>query len=360
MKKPHKLSKKKNFFSNSDSEQSKFFEIYIKEKNDFDEIEKRLESLKKSHNLNDKSILMLIKEKEVFVPLSVFKNSLAPLEAVVLFLKEHLGYSLHKIALLLKRDDRTIWLTYRNAVKKNVEMNISSEFYLPISIFSDRRFSVLESLVSYLHEMNKLSFKQISELIAKNSKTIWTVYYRYIKKGGKNIFSDFDDEAKLFEVYLKEKEEIERLENIFERLKESYDLDDKDVLKLIKEKEVFVPLSVFKNSLAPLEAVVLFLKEHLDYSLHKIALLLKRDDRTIWLTHSNASKKNAKVNVVSEFYIPVSIFSDRKFSILESAVTYLKDTNGLSFKQISELMEKNQKTIWTVYQRFIKKKKSNG
>ena len=122
-------------------------------------------------------------ERSVFVPLSVFKNSLAPLEAVVLFLKDHLGYSLHKIASLLERDDRTIWLTYSNAAKKNVEVDVVSEFYLPVSIFSDRRFSVLESLAAYLHETSKLSFKQISELTGKNSKTIWTVYHRYkVKK----------------------------------------------------------------------------------------------------------------------------------------------------------------------------------
>ena len=180
MKKPHKLSKKKRGHSISGSEQSKFFEVYLKEKKNIDELEKRLESLKKSYNLDDKDILELIKEKDkiVHIPASVFNNSLAPLEAVVLFLKEHLGYSFHKIALLLKRDDRTIWLTHNNAVKKKVAVEVVSEFYVPVSIFSDRKFSILESAVAYFVSKG-LSFKEISRLLGKNPKTIWTVYHRY-------------------------------------------------------------------------------------------------------------------------------------------------------------------------------------
>jgi len=180
LKKPHKLSKKEREPPNSDSEQNKVFDIYIKERKEIDELGKRLESLKKDYDLDDKSILKLIKEKDkiVHIPASVFNNSLAPLEAVVLFLKEHLGYSFHKIALLLRRDDRTIWLTYSNAAKKKVALELVSEFKVPVSIFSDRRFSVLESAVAYFVSKG-LSFKQISELLGKNPKTIWTVYHRY-------------------------------------------------------------------------------------------------------------------------------------------------------------------------------------
>jgi len=356
LEKSYKLSKKEKGSPNSDSEQNKIFDMYIKERRYFDELEKRLESLKKDYELDDKDILKLIKEKDkiVNVPASVFNNSLAPLEAVVVFLKEHLGYSFHKIALLLKRDDRTIWLTYSNAAKKKVALEVVSEFNVPVSIFSDRRFSILESAAAYFVGRG-LSLKQISELFGKNPKTIWTVYSRYIKKGGKKgEFSNFDSEqSRIFELFIKEKKELDELGRIFERLKDSYGAGYEEVLRLIKEKDkvVHVPASVFNNSLAPLEAVVLFLKEHLGYSFHKIALLLKRDDRTIWLTYSNAAKKKVELEVVSEFNVPVSIFSDRRFSVLESAAAYFVG-RGLSFRQISELLGKNPKTIWTVYHRY--------
>jgi len=183
LKKSYKLSKKTSNNLISDSEQTKFFEIYIKNKEDIEELKSIFEKLKKVYNIDYEDLLKLIKkEKFVCIPVSVFKSSLAPLEAVVLFLKENVGYNLHKIASNLSRDDRTIWSTYSNAVKKNIEIEISPEFYLPLSIFCDRKFSILESVVAYLKEEYKLSSKEISKLTGKNPKTIWTVYHRYKNK----------------------------------------------------------------------------------------------------------------------------------------------------------------------------------
>ena len=182
-------------------------------------------------------------------------------------------------------------------------------------------------------------------------------YYKLSKKE-KNLANSDSKKTRLFDVYLKSKKEIDRLESIFEELKDSYDVNPEDIIKIIQEKEkfVYIPISIFKNTLAPLEAVVLFLKDHLGFNFHKIASVLNRDDRTIWLTYSNAAKKKARMTISSEFCIPLSILSDRKFSTLEHVVAYLKETKDLSLKQISKLIGKNTNTIWTVYNRYKNKK----
>tara|TARA_Y100000310_G_scaffold339948_1_gene434220 strand:- start:483 stop:983 length:501 start_codon:yes stop_codon:yes gene_type:complete len=138
--------------------------------------------VKTSYNVGSDKIVNIIREKFVFIPLSVFKNTLAPLESVVLFLKDHLGLSFHKIGLMLNRDDRTIWVTYRNAIKKKIPLITSSQFYVPAMVLSDRGLSVLESVVEYLSEKEGLSLKQICELTGKSYKTIWTVDSRAKKK----------------------------------------------------------------------------------------------------------------------------------------------------------------------------------
>lgn len=57
-------------------------------------------------------------KKEKKIPLSVFATrKLTAFEALVLYLKD-LGHSYHEIAVILKRDDRTIWNTYQRAIKK--------------------------------------------------------------------------------------------------------------------------------------------------------------------------------------------------------------------------------------------------
>jgi DNA-directed RNA polymerase specialized sigma24 family protein len=54
---------------------------------------------------------------------------------------------------------------------------------------------------------------------------------------------------------------------------------------------------------------------------------------------------------LSGIRIPVEIFSDRHAAVLESLVEYLRDTYKLSYAEIGRLMNRNERTIWTVYRR---------
>ena len=87
--------------------------------------------------------------------------------------------------------------------------------------------------------------------------------------------------------------------------------------------------------------------------------MLNRNDRTIWATYNNAVKKRKERLPVKEskLYIPVSIFSGRKLSVLETIVSYLKDKFGLRYSEISALLNRDERNIWTAYNRA---KKKNG
>ena len=67
-----------------------------------------------------------LKEKKedrvIDIPSSIFRDrKLAPLEAITEHLKDNLGMSFHEIALVLNRNDRTIWTCYSRAKKKHQE-----------------------------------------------------------------------------------------------------------------------------------------------------------------------------------------------------------------------------------------------
>jgi hypothetical protein len=138
------------------------------------------------HKLGDdiKDIVLdyLAKEKankrEIQIPISIFKNILSPLEAVVKYLKENQGMRFSDIAQKLHRDDRTIWITFRNSLSKYVELKVQDKQTVPLSIFSDRRFSILEHLSTYLKEHYRYSNKKIADILDKDESTIWTVYNR--------------------------------------------------------------------------------------------------------------------------------------------------------------------------------------
>lgn len=160
----------------------KFLEAFI------DHI-KSIEDLKQKYNISYDQILDIItrqlKPSETTIPISVFNTyALSCLEIVVKYLKENLSLGFSDIARILSRDPRTVWVTYRNSKLKNpAPLEVaSSKFYVPVHIFSDRRFSALEALVFYLYKSLSLKIVQISVLLKKDHSTIWTTLSRAKKK----------------------------------------------------------------------------------------------------------------------------------------------------------------------------------
>lgn len=127
-----------------------------------------------------------------------------------------------------------------------------------------------------------------------------------------------------------------------------------------KPEEPLIPVSVFDNNyLSSLEAVVKYLHENKELRLTDIAKLIKRDQRAIGVTYRFASKK-MKVMLkapVSKYELPVLVLAQKKLSVLESIVYYIKKNYGLSYHDIALLIRRNDRTVWTVYNRALRKLK---
>ena len=130
---------------------------------------------------------------------------------------------------------------------------------------------------------------------------------------------------------------------------------------LAREKiESKIPVSIFNaKKLSSFELVVRFLKDKLKLRNSKISKVLMRSQQSVWNTYKNSKKKfSGKLEVkASEYDIPFSIFQN-KCSILESIVVYLREKHDLRFSEIAKLINRDQRTVWTVYNR--KKKRKNN
>jgi len=58
--------------------------------------------------------------------------------------------------------------------------------------------------------------------------------------------------------------------------------------------------------------------------------------------------------------IPSSILKDRSLSVLEAIVEYLREEKGLTFHRIAVLLNRDDRTIWTAYRRAKEKRGVNG
>lgn len=137
-------------------------------------------------------------------------------------------------------------------------------------------------------------------------------------------------------------------------LEEKYLVSSKDIIELLRkepDKDV-IPVCIFKErKLSGLEVITKFMKENLGLKYSGIASDMNRNSGTIGITYRNARKKmSGGLIITSGIDIPILIFKDRKLSVLENIVVYLRK-NGMSLHEIAVLINRDDRTIWTVNNR---------
>lgn len=154
----------------------------------------------------------------------------------------------------------------------------------------------------------------------------------------------------------------EVIKKAVEELCSKLGLTGREGVQLLKERKesVHIPVSIFSNKeLSGLELVCKYLKDELGISFSDIAKLLNRDYRTVWTTYTVANRKQrGRLSVPrSDYFFPTLILTNRRLSVLEAIVAYLKDELGLRFSEIAAELHRDQRNVWTVYSRAGKKLK---
>ena len=128
-------------------------------------------------------------KEEASIPLPIFSYSLEPAEALYKFLKENEGLSFQRIAQELNRDQKSVWASYQRAEKKNrKKFSFQNKcYFLPLSLFKNRSYSILESVVFYLHSTHHLSNKDIAALLHKTPNTVAVLMKRARDKHQRHI-----------------------------------------------------------------------------------------------------------------------------------------------------------------------------
>ena len=174
----------------------------------------------------------------------------------------------------------------------------------------------------------------------------------------KNLFSELEKSGLSQKQILKEIKQqraLRQLSKLFDQLKnEGWQL--KDILERVKLEQVVVPLSVFSKKLSALETIVKYLRENRELKYNEIAKILARDPISIGVTYRNAvTKYKDRLDDSSIESFPAAIIQNRTLSVLENIVYYLKST-GLRFCEISDILQRDERTVWTVYNRALKKR----
>ncbi|KHO45159.1 MAG: hypothetical protein QS99_C0017G0043 [archaeon GW2011_AR4] len=159
------------------------------------------------------------------------------------------------------------------------------------------------------------------------------------------------EEQKLKELLLSEVSDKRRLLHQLERV-----LSDlrKDVYK--EKQEVIVPLAVFSiRELPPLQALATFLHENKGLKYSAIAPLVGRDQRNIAAACKSARDRwQRRLPDASPIMIPLSALAPSSLPLLEAIVVHLKDTLGMNYHDIAIALARDDRTVWTAYNRSQK------
>ncbi len=137
-------------------------------------------------------------------------------------------------------------ISFLKRKKKEEEGDYPSD--VPVGIFHNQKISALEAIVKFLKENRKLNFSSIAFILNRNDRTIWATYSNARKK-----------------------------------MKEGF---------VVEEDEMLVPLSIIsKRRFSVLESLSFYLHEAKNLPYHRIAMMLGRDDRTIWTVCDRVRKK---------------------------------------------------------------------
>ena len=138
-------------------------------------------------------------------------------------------------------------------------------------------------------------------------------------------------------------------------------LSDIDIVSRYSNLELPI-IALNKKPLTTYEALVVYLKDMLDFNYHNIAVLLNRNERGTRIIYLRAKEKLQKIQdkeflgKYSRLKIPISLLNKRPLTTYESLIIFLKDSN-FNYHDAAVLLDRDERDIRKVYFRAIEKLK---
>lgn len=132
------------------------------------------------------------------------------------------------------------------------------------------------------------------------------------------------------------------------------DVEQELIREHLEGRQTLIPISIFSNKrLSALESIVKYLRENEGMSNADAAQVIGRSQAAVWITYRNASAKlGRRLRIeTSDISIPTEVIASGRLSVLESISMHLHQKYCLSYRKIGELLNRDERTIWTVCSR---------
>ncbi|MEK6945951.1 MAG: hypothetical protein AABW63_04135 [Nanoarchaeota archaeon] len=153
----------------------------------------------------------------------------------------------------------------------------------------------------------------------------------------------------------------EMVDILTDKLKEKHRISKKEVIKTLDSKEeITLPGTIFSKNLGCLEAIVKYMKENLNMSYKEISDTIGRNERTIWTAYKKAAEKQKEPFEIKEGVNIPMEIFKNKNLTPLEALIVHLKNKKMKFVEIADLLSRDQRNIWTIYTRATKKVENNN
>ncbi len=151
-------------------------------------------------------------------------------------------------------------------------------------------------------------------------------------------------------------EDLELLKSRIKSLEEKGLSTDEILTLFLSPDTTSFPPTIFSRKLSPLEAVTKYLHEAIDMDFKAISFQISRSPQALKRAYNNALDKQPTPFKPEQHrhMVPISALK-ANLSILEAVVAYLIDKHSLRYADVAQLLKRDARTVWTVYQRSQEK-----
>lgn len=139
-----------------------------------------------------------------------------------------------------------------------------------------------------------------------------------------------------------------------EVIKSEFNLNSEDLISLLTIDKGIFPIEIFaERKLSLLQASVKYLKENLGYTNKKISDVIGRDPRSIWAAYEKAKTRKKEDFIIVESEIKIP------FSVFKDKLTLLEPlvlylkSLDWSNRKIARVLNRGETTISTIYRRSL-------
>ncbi len=137
-----------------------------------DELREILLEIEARTGLTPEQALVSLRKSQAYIPLNAFSARLGILEAAVKYLHENRGMRFCEISRTIGRDQRTVWASYANAVRK-MPRPIGEPHGIMVPAEILRKGAPLQALVEYCRDTLNMRYCRIAHIIRRDARVIW-------------------------------------------------------------------------------------------------------------------------------------------------------------------------------------------